>query len=153
MKIDNVDQWTDINQVRVGTAECGRNSFGKAPHPPSHCPQNSQLNTLTQSRNKEELITKGLAKNGVNETSATTLHPAGPSSIQQQNGTKLRIKKYGEPSKLKIAGAASLQRETNNSSELGLSKKYNRDADPLEWLTGSLGNKAEIKRQSKLENY
>jgi hypothetical protein len=146
MKIDNSEQWTDINQVRVGTAEPGRNSYGNAANPPNHCPQNTQMNTLTQSRNKEELITKGLAKNGANETSATTLHP-GASSIQQQNGTKLRIKKYGEPSKLKMAGAASLQRETNNSSELGLSKKYNnRDADPLEWLTGSLGNKAEIKR-------
>lgn len=79
----------------------------------------------------------------------TTLTPIG--SIQQQNGTKLRIKKYGEPSKLKLAGAASLHRETNNSSELMMSKKYN--ADPTEWLTGSLIKTNEPRRQSKLESY
>jgi hypothetical protein len=52
-----------------------------------------------------------------------------------------------------LAGAASLQRENNNSSELGFGKKYNRDADPTEWLTGSLGKPGEGKRQSKLDNY
>jgi hypothetical protein len=59
------------------------------------------------------------------------------------------MKKYGEPSKLKLAGAASLQRD-NNNSELGMSKKYPREAaDPTEWLTGSLAHKEP--RKSKLE--
>ena len=61
------------------------------------------------------------------------------------------MKKYGEPPKLKMAGAASLQRE-NNNSELGMSKKYPREAaDPTEWLTGSLAHKEP--RKSKLEQY
>lgn len=64
----------------------------------------------------------------------------GQNSIQNQNGTKLRIKKFqgaggvsnilgsqqaSESSKLKNAGAATLQRnrESNNNSELGLIKK------------------------------
>ena len=59
------------------------------------------------------------------------------------------MKKYGEPSKLKMAGAASLQRE-NNNSELGMSKKYPRE-DPTEWLTGSLAQKEP--RKSKLDQY
>lgn len=33
-----------------------------------------------------------------------------------------------------------------------MSKKYNRDADPTDWLTGSLAQK-EPRRQSKLEQY
>jgi hypothetical protein len=63
------------------------------------------------------------------------------------------MKKYGEPSKLKMAGAASLQRDReNNNSELGMSKKYPREsADPTEWLTGSLAHKEP--RKSKLEQY
>ena len=59
------------------------------------------------------------------------------------------MKKYGEPSKLKMAGAASLQRE-NNNSELGVSKKYPRE-DPTEWLTGSLA--AKEPRKSRLDQY
>lgn len=73
--------------------------------------------------------------------SATTT-PGLSSNIQQQNGTKLRIKKFqggtgahtllggggahAEPSKLKMAGVASLQRERGEgaTSELGLSKKH-----------------------------
>ena len=58
--------------------------------------------------------------------------------IHQQNGTKLRMKKYTnglshESSKLKMAGAASLQRdrvlvgipdrENNNNSDLGYARK------------------------------
>lgn len=74
MKIDKMDQWTDSNHGRVGTAEPGRNSFGSSGntiHNQNHNTSN-QLNTLTQSRNKEDLISKpGLVKgNGIHDSSA-----------------------------------------------------------------------------------
>jgi hypothetical protein len=84
MKIEKMDQWTDSNQIRVGTAEPGRNSFGSVNNSNGNnfnINEKSQLNTLTQSRNKEELLTKptGLLKSiGVNETSTTTLHQIAP---------------------------------------------------------------------------
>lgn len=58
MKMEKMDQWTDSNEVRVGTAEPGRNSFGSV-HSSNilNINEKSQLNTLTQSRNKEELLT------------------------------------------------------------------------------------------------
>jgi hypothetical protein len=78
MKIEKMDQWTDSNQIRVGTAEPGRNSFGSV-HNSNNFSINekNQLNTLTQSRIKEDLLMKPLGSlkaTGVNETSATTLH-------------------------------------------------------------------------------
>jgi hypothetical protein len=84
----------------------------------------------------------------------------GPNSIQNQNGTKLRIKKFqgpggvstilgsqqaSESSKLKLAGAATLQRnrESNNNSELSLIKKQAQSASTnknglVDGSTGSL---------------
>ena len=61
-----MDQWTDSNQIRVGTAEPGRNSFGSVHNSNNfNINENSQMNTLTQSRNKDNLLTKqpvGLSK-------------------------------------------------------------------------------------------
>ena len=86
-----------------------------------------------------------LSRGGLNEASSSTLQalpsvqntPAlGANNIANQNGTKLRLKKFqsgahtalggaAESSKLKIAGAATLQRdrEMNNKSDLSMNKK------------------------------
>jgi hypothetical protein len=64
MKTEKIDEWTDSNQIRVGTAEPGRNSFGSIYNSNAliNINEKSQLNTLTQIRNKEDLLTKPLGQ-------------------------------------------------------------------------------------------